>query len=269
MRFAPTAALVVASFCGLTFAAAVHAEDAGTPVAVVNGVPIPQARMDFILKMQAAQGQKDTPELRAQLKEALITREIVTQAAMSKGLDQSVEYRTQMDLARQQALVTAYVEEYLASHTPTEDEVKAEYAKVKADQFDPNGKEYKARHILVKKEADAKAIIAALAKGKKFEDLAKQKSEDIGSKNKGGELDWTDGNNLVKPFADGMKALKKGEVSKVPVQTQYGFHVIKLDDERVAQFPSYEDVKDNIQRTLVTKQRDEAIAELRKSAKVE
>jgi peptidyl-prolyl cis-trans isomerase C len=269
MRFTRPSAKLAATLLVALLGAAGLARADDPAIATVNGVAIPQSRMDFILKMQAAQGQKDSAEVRSQLKEALITREIVAQEALRKGLDQTVDVRTQTELAKQQALVSAYIEDWVTSHQPSDEAIKAEYERVKSEQFDPAAREFKARHILVKKEADAKAIIAALAKGKKFDELAKAKSEDIGSKTKGGELDWTDGSNLVKPFADAMRALKKGETTKAPVQTQYGWHVIRLDDDRIAAFPAYEEVKENLMRTMVAKSRDDLIAELRKNAKVE
>lgn len=266
MRFLKPAAQVAATVGALAIIGLAQAQNA----AVVNGVPIPQARMDFVMKMQSGQqGFKDTEESRKQLKEALITREIIAQEAAKKGLDKSPEYQTQMDLARQQVLVNAFFEDYLKKSEPTEADVRKEYDRVKAEQFNAGNKEYKTRHILVKKEADAKAIMAQLAKGAKFEDIAKKKSEDSGSKAKGGELDWTDGSNLVKPYAEAMKALKKGEMTKAPVQTQYGYHIIRVDDVRDPQFPPFEDVKDQVSKQLLAKQRDEMIDSLRKKAKVE
>jgi peptidyl-prolyl cis-trans isomerase C len=270
MRFVKPSALAALSLCGIAFLGACNAQESGSNLAVVNGVPIPQARFDFVSKMQAqsGQGQKETPESRKQLREALITREIITQEAVRKGLDKSVDYQVQMDLAKQQVLVNAFLEDYLKSHEPTEDDLKAEYEKIKKEQFDPNAREYKARHILIKKEAEAKAVLAQLRKGAKFEDLAKKKSEDTGSKGKGGELDWTDGANLVKPFADAMKTLEKGKTSDL-VKTQYGFHIIRMDDVRTPQFPAFDDVKDQVQKQLLGRQRDELVDTLRKAATVE
>ena len=274
MRFVKPSALAALSLCGIAFLGACNAEESGSNLAIVNGVPIPQARFDFVSKMQAqsgqgqGQGQKETPESRKQLREALITREIITQEAVRKGLDKSVDYQVQMDLAKQQVLVNAFLEDYLKSNEPTEADLKAEYEKIKKEQFDPNAREYKARHILIKKEAEAKAVLAQLKKGAKFEDLAKKKSEDTGSKNKGGELDWTDGANLVKPFADAMKTLEKGKTSDL-VKTQYGYHIIRMDDVRTPQFPAYDDVKDQVQKQLLGRQRDELVDSLRKAATVE
>ncbi|MBK8017716.1 MAG: peptidylprolyl isomerase [Betaproteobacteria bacterium] len=267
MRVFKSAALIAAGVCGITLFSASYAEEAKN-VAVVNGVAIPQARMDFVVKMQAQQGQKDSPEMRKQLRDVLITREIITQEAIKQGLDKSEEFQTQIDLARQQVLVNAFLEDYLKKHEPSDADLRAEYEKVKAEQSAPDAKEFKARHILVKKEADAKAILAQLKKGAKFEDLAKKKSEDSGSKNKGGELDWTDGNNMVKPFAEAMRGLKKGETTAKPVQTQYGYHIIRIDDVRAITFPPFEEVKDQVAKQVIGKQRDQMVDELRKAATV-
>ncbi len=278
--FKPTV-LAVVSIIGVAAFAASNAAETDKNVAIVNGVPIPQARMDFVVKMQQAQGQKDSEEMRKQLREALISREIVTQEAIKKGLDKSVDYQTQMDLAKQQVLVNAYLEDYLKTHEPTEADLKAEYEAVKKEQYDPNAKEYKVRHILIKTptKPDAKAeaaakkkaegLLAQLKKGAKFDELAKKYSDDAGSKVKGGELDWTDGANLVKPFGDAMKAMSKGETSKTLVKTQYGYHILRLDDVRSVDFPAYEQVKDDVAKQLLAKQRDKLIEDLRKAAKVE
>lgn len=267
MRFTKSIAAATFSVCAIACFGTSFAEDKN--MAVVNGVPIPQARLDFVSKMQAAQGQKETPDTAKQLREALITREIITQEALRKGLDKSVEYQTQIDLAKQQILVNAFLEDYLKTHEPTDADLKAEYEKIKTEQFDPNAREYKARHILIKKEADAKAVLAQIKKGGKFDEIAKKKSEDTGSKAKGGELDWTDGANLVKPFAEAMKTLKKGETTQTLVKTQYGFHIIRMDDVRTPQFPPFEEVKDRVQQQILGKQRDELVDNLRKAAKVE
>ncbi|MEO8040384.1 MAG: peptidylprolyl isomerase [Betaproteobacteria bacterium] len=278
--FKPTV-LAVVSIIGVAAFAASNAAETDKNVAIVNGVPIPQARMDFVVKMQQAQGQKDSEEMRKQLREALISREIVTQEAIKKGLDKSVDYQTQMDLAKQQVLVNAYLEDYLKTHEPTEADLKAEYEAVKKEQYDPNAKEYKVRHILIKTptKPDAKAeaaakkkaegLLAQLKKGAKFDELAKKYSDDAGSKVKGGELDWTDGANLVKPFGDAMKAMSKGETTKTLVKTQYGYHILRLDDVRSVDFPAYEQVKDDVAKQLLAKQRDKLIEDLRKAAKVE
>lgn len=250
------------------FASGVALADDAKSLAVVNGVAIPQARMDFVMKMQAQNGQPDSPEARAQIRDALITREIISQEAAKLGLDKTPEAAAQLELARQQVLVNAYLEDQMKKNDPSEEELRAEYEKVKSETFDPNAKEYKARHILVKTEKEAQAILAQLKKGAKFDDLAKKKSTDTGSSKRGGELDWTDGNNMVRPFAEAMRGLEKGKTTDKPVQTQYGYHIIRLDDVRAVQFPAYEDVKDQVVKQVLGKQRDALIDNLRRSATV-
>jgi peptidyl-prolyl cis-trans isomerase C len=269
MSLLKSSALAGVGLCGLLAFGIAAAEDTNKPVAVVNGIPIPQSRLEFVLKMQAQQGQKETPEMRAQVRDVLVTREIIAQEAAKQGLDKSEEYQAQMDLARQQVLVNSYLEDHLKKNEPTEEQLKAEYERVKAEQLDPNAKEFKARHILVKTEKEATAILAQLKKGAKFDEIAKKKSTDTGSNKKGGELDWTDGNNMVKPFAEAMRALGKGQTSEKPVQSQYGFHIIRVDDIRTPQFPAYEDVKDQVAKQYLGKQRDALVETLRKAATVE
>lgn len=268
MRLFKLSGIAALSICGLLIAGGAGADESSTNVAVVNGVPIPQARMDLLLKLQAQQGQKDTPELRAQAKDYLVTGEVLAQAAAKKGLDKTPEFQAQMALARQQVLVGAFLEDYFKTHEPSEADLKAEYDRVKQEQFDPEAKEYKARHILVKTEKEAKAILAQLKKGAKFETLANKKSTDTGTNKKGGELDWTDGSNMVKPFAEAMRTLKKGETSGA-IQTPYGWHIIRMDDVRTPQFPPFEQVKDDVAKQYLAKQRDELIDSLKKAAKVE
>ena len=240
-----------------------HAQSA---VAKVNGKEIPQSRADFVIKANAAQGQPDTPELRNRVREVLIRNELLAQEALKKGLDKSPEFVTQIELARQEALVNAYIQDYVKNNPVTDEAVKAEYERAKAQAGD---KEYKARHILVKDEAEAKQIIAQIKKGGSFEKIAAQKSEDPGSKDKGGDLDWAPGGRYVPPFSDALKKLKKGQLTDAPVQTSFGWHIIRLDDERAMKFPSPEEVKAQIQQGLQRQALEKFIAELRAKAKVE
>ncbi len=244
----------------------------GANVAVVNGQAIPQTRMDFVAKMQAAQGKKDDEELRKQIKEALINREILSQEAVSQGLDKSPELAAQVEMARQEFLIRALFEDFAAKNAPTDDEVKAEYEKAK-QEVSANGerKEYLARHILIKNEKAAKAALANLikAKGSNFEQLAKAKSEDSGSKAQGGVLDWNDGSGFVKEFSEAMTKLNKGEFTKTLIKTNFGYHIIRLDDQRAIAFPPMEEVKDKVQQQIMILKRDMYIAALKAAAKVE
>ncbi len=235
-------------------------------VAKVNGVAIPQSRLDLLLKANAGQGQPDTPEVRSRMREALITREVIMQEAVKKGLDKSADVTSQFDLQRQEVLVNAFVQDYIKNHPVGEDALKQEYERQKAQLGD---KEYKARHILVKEEAQAKQIIAQLKKGANFDKISATNSEDQGSKERGGDLDWSAPGRYLPQFADALKKLKKGQLTDTPVQTQFGWHVIRLDDERAYQAPSFEEVKPQIQQSLQRQALDKMIGDLRAKAKVE
>ena len=237
-----------------------------TPVARVNGVAIPQSRMDLLLLNATAQGQPDTPDLRNRVREELITREMVAQEAARRGLDKRPEVTTQIELQRQGILVNAYLQDYFKKNPISDDAVKNEYERQKAQAPD---KEYKARHILVKEEAEAKQIIAQLKKGALFEKIAAEKSEDQGSKGQGGDLNWSAPGRYVPPFAEALKKLKKGQLTDPPVQSQFGWHVIRLDDERAFKVPSLEQVKPQVQQQLQQQTVAKIIGDLRAKAKIE
>jgi peptidyl-prolyl cis-trans isomerase C len=234
-------------------------------LAVVNGKPVPSSRADVMIKQLATQGQQDSPQLRAMVKEELINREVLMQEADKRGVTNSPEVKNQVEIARQSIAIRALVQDYLKKNPVSDAEIKAEYDKFKAQAGD---KEYHARHILVEKEDDAKAIIAKLKSGAKFEDLAKQ-SKDPGSAANGGDLDWASPASFVKPFSDAMIALKKGEFTTTPVKTQYGYHVIKLDDVRAAKIPTLEEVKPQIAESLQQKKLQAFQQELRSKAKIQ
>jgi peptidyl-prolyl cis-trans isomerase C len=234
-------------------------------VAVVNGKPIPSSRLDMIMKQATASGQKDTPDVRAKVKEQLIDTEILSQEAEKLGLAKNDEVKSQLEYLRQQVMIRALVQEHIKKFPVKDEDVKAEYDKFKAQASD---KEYHARHILVDKEEDAKAIIVKLKGGAKFEDLAKQ-SKDTGSAANGGDLDWANPNGYVKPFSDAMIALKKGQFTETPVHTQYGYHVIKLEDVRPAKVPTLEEVKPQITQSLQQKELEAYRQELKAKAKIQ
>jgi peptidyl-prolyl cis-trans isomerase C len=234
-------------------------------LAVVNGKPVPSSRADAMVKQMAAQGQQDTPQLRAMVKEELVNREILMQEADKLGLSSSPEVKNQMEMARQAIIIRALVADYVKKNPVSEAEMKAEYDKFKAQAGD---KEYHARHILVDKEEDAKAIIEKLKSGAKFEDLAKQ-SKDPGSAANGGDLDWAPPTAFVKPFSDAMIALKPGQYTETPVKTQFGYHVIKLEDSRPAKVPSFEEVKPQIAESLQQQKLQAYQQELKKKAKIQ
>jgi peptidyl-prolyl cis-trans isomerase C len=231
----------------------------------VNGKAIPKSRLEFIVRQRAAQGQPDNEETRKAILDNLITQEVVAQEADRKGLAKTADVRAQLELTRQQVLAQALIQDHLKAHPVKEAEMLAEYNKVKASRGD---KEYKARHILVDKEAEANEIIAQLKKGTKFEDLAKQ-SKDPGSKDKGGDLDWNPPGTYVKPFADALSKLEKGKYTETPVQTQFGWHVIQLDDVRPMQFPPYDTVKQQLSTRMQEQEVQKFVGELRAKAKIE
>ncbi|HET8876144.1 MAG TPA: peptidylprolyl isomerase [Casimicrobiaceae bacterium] len=219
-----------------------------------------QGQYDLLLKERLAQGGQDTPEIRNAVKEELNTRELLSREAKKAGLDKSTDVKTQMDLAAQTVLVRAYVTDWVKKNPIPDADLHKEYDAIKTQIGD---KEYKVRHILVKTEDQAKEIIGELQKGAKFDELAKARSEDPGSKEKGGDLDWNAPANFVKPFGDAMKATPKGKFTPQPVQTQFGWHVIEVDDIRDAKVPSFEEVKPQLQQRLQAQWLDRYFKELR------
>ena len=241
-----------------------EAKSGAKPVATVNGIAIPKNRMDALVVEQLAQGAQDTPEFRAMAREELVRREVMTQEAKNKGFDKKPEVLNQIELARQALLIRAYLQDYVKSHPISDDMVKKEYEAITQAMGD---KEYKTRHILVEKEQEAKDIVASLQKGAKFEDLAKQ-SKDPGSKDKGGDLGWSLPSGYVKPFADALVKLEKGKFSAEPVKTEFGYHVLMLEDVRDLKKPSLDDVKPQVQQRLQQQMVEKHILELRTKAKV-
>ncbi len=233
----------------------------GGTVATVNGKPIPKSRADALVANAGTQGRQDSEALRKQVKDELITRELLAQEAQKKGYDKHAEVL----LAQQQVLISAYLNDYVKAHPVSDDAIKKQYEAFRAVAGD---KEYKARHILVETEDLAKDIIARLKKGEKFEDLAKQ-SKDPGSKDKGGDLDWATPNNYVKPFSDALVKLEKGKYTDTPVQSPFGWHVIRLDDTRQFTPPAMDEVKPQIIQSLQSQVVKQYIQELREKSKVE
>ena len=258
---------IAAAVATVVFAtASLLTPSAHAQVATVNGVVIPQARLDTILKMRAAGKQPDSPEIRTALRDTLINQEVVAQEAVKKGLQKNPEVAAQIDLQRQETLVNAFVQEYMKANPVNDDTVRKEYERIKPTI---PAKEFHARHILVEKEDEAKDIIAQLKKGGSFEKLAADKSKDTGSKTKGGDLDWAPAERYVKPFADALSKLKKGQMTEVPVQTNFGWHVIRVDDERALKVPSFEDAKAQLQQLMQNQMVQKALADLRAKAKIE
>src|SRR3954467_885135 len=209
-------------------------------VAIVNGKPVPKARVDALASQLTKAGRPVGPEMQGQLKDEVIAREIFMQEASKRGLDATDDYKAQMELARQTILIRELFADYQKTNPVTDADIKAEYDKFAAAN---GGKEFKARHILVETEDQAKKIIADLKKGGKFEDIAKKQSKDPGSGANGGDLDWANAASHVPEFASAMIKLNKGDMTQFPVKTQFGYHVIRVDDVREAQLPKLDDVK--------------------------
>jgi peptidyl-prolyl cis-trans isomerase C len=258
-------------------AAALALPTAAQNVAVVNGKPVPKERLDTLeaqIKQQAERtGRPAPPDMEKQLREELIAREIFVQEAERRGLGNSADFRTKMDLARQSVLIGELFAEVQKNSPVTDAEAKAEYDRVIGSQKPADGaKEYKARHILVEKEDEAKAIIAQIKKGAKFDDIAKKQSKDPGSGAKGGDLGWANPTGYVPEFAEAMKKLNKGQMTDAPVKSQFGWHVIRVDDIRDAKAPeppAFDAVKPQIVQQLQQQKLAKFQEELRAKAKIE
>jgi len=235
-------------------------------VAIVNGKAVPTSRVDALAQQMARSGRPVPPEMQAQIKEEVIVREIFVQEAQARGLEASDDFKTQMELARQSLLIRELFTDFEKKNPVTDVEMKAEYDKFAAAN---GGKEYRARHILVEKEDEAKAIIAQLKKGGKFDAIAKKSSKDPGSGAKGGDLDWASPSNYVKEFSEALVQLGKGKTTEQPVKTQFGYHVIRLDDVREAQMPKFDDVKPQIAQQMKQQKLAKFQEELRAKAKIE
>lgn len=243
----------------------VHAADADQKTAaLVNGTAIPQSRIDLRLKAAEQQGQPDNPELRNALREDLINLEILSQEAVKLGLEKQTDTAQQMELARQSVLAGAYVQHYIRNNPVDESLLKQDYEAMKARVGD---KEYKVSHVLVQTEAEAQEVVKRVKK-ENFSKVAKQKSTDPGSKDKGGDLGWAVPSNFVQPFGTAITALQKGQVS-APVQTQFGWHVIRLEDTRELKVPTFEEVKPNMEKRRQQEIIQKAISELRSKARIE
>ena len=235
-------------------------------LAIVNGKAVPKARLELLTQQVAKSGKPITPEMQAQIREEVITREVFVQEAEKQGLATTDDFKGQMELARQSIMIRALFADYQAKNPVTDADMKAEYDKFAAAN---GGKEYKVSHILVDKEADATAIIASLKKGGKFADIAKKQSKDTGSGAKGGELDWANPSSYVPEFSEALLKLSKGQTSDTPVKSQFGFHIIRIDDIRNAELPAYEQVKPQIAQQMEQQKLATFQQELRAKAKVE
>ena len=237
------------------------------PIATVNGKAISAQRLDDVVNQLSSQGRADTPELRAAIRDQLIIREIFAQEAEAKGFARNPDLTRQLEQMREDLLIRALIQDHLANVEPvTEDDVNREYQRLHGAAS--GDKEYRARHILVDKEEDARQIIAQLRKGEKFETLARR-SRDIGSAQQGGDLDWATPDTYVKEFSEAMVALQKGRFTEKPVRTQFGFHIIRLDDVRTTTPPPIAQVAPQIRQDLERARVDKLQQALRAKAKVQ
>ncbi len=235
-------------------------------IAIVNGKPVPKARMETLLLQASRSGQAITPEMEQQAREQLVLREIFAQEAEKRGIGASREFRAQMELARQSLLIRELFEDHKRKNPVTDAAAKAEYDKFKAQA---TGTEYRARHILVEQEAEAKGLIAQIKGGASFEDLAKKHSKDPGSGANGGDLDFAKPESYVPEFGQALTRLQKGQMTEAPVKSQFGWHIIRLEETREAAFPAFDDVKGQIKQRLEQVQAQTFQEDLRKRAKTD
>ena len=262
----PCAALALLAACSKGGPTADTTKPADKPVATVNGTPISRAMFEYYAKNTAGKPASElTPEQRAQLLDNLIRGEIIAEEAVKEGLDKTTDTASLLQLSRLEILQQAGATHYLDDKKPTDAELKAEYD---AQVAGMPKTQYHARHILVASQDAAQKIIDQLKKGAKFEDLAKKDSIDS-SKEQGGELGWFTPSNMVKPFADAVVSLKKGEITPVPVQSQYGWHVIQLEDTRDTPVPPLEQVKDRVAQLVEAKKFRAYQDDLLKTAKID
>jgi peptidyl-prolyl cis-trans isomerase C len=257
--------LTISAFSAALLSTAVSAQNA----AIVNGKAIPKAQLD---KLVQKSNQPDNPQVREQAREMLVTRELILQEANNRGVTQKESVREQLEQSKMGILIAAVFEDYVEKEGVTESELKTAYDQVKSQY---TGKEYHVEHILVEKEADAKAITAQIKAGGNFEQIAKEKSKDPGSAPNGGDLGWVSDKALVPEFSKPMVQLKKGQITDKPVKTQYGWHIIKLDDVRDVKAPSMEEIKDQLKQMITADQNwqkakfSELMQKLRAKAKIQ
>ncbi len=242
-------------------------EGSTTTAATVNGTVISESRVDLLVKQGVAQGQPESPDMRKKIIDQLSLQLLIAQEAIKKGMDKQPDVLDQIDLTRQSILANAFVQDYLKSSPVGEDTLKAEYEKIKVQM---GGSEYKARHILLEREAEAKAIILQLKKNpKSFDSLAKAKSKDAGSKTSGGDLGWFDPHTMVPEFGAAVAKLAKGQFTEEPVKSQFGYHVIMLDDSRAKVIPPLDQIKPQLQQQIQQENLKKLFDDMKMKAKIE
>ena len=235
-------------------------------VAVVNGTAIPKSRADALIAQLVKQGQKDSPQLHDAVRDELINREILMQEAVREGIPTRADVEAQVAVAQQTVVLRSLIEDYVAKNKPSDAEVKARYDELVKQA---GGKEYHLHHILVDNEQQAKDLIAKIKGGAKFEDLAKQFSKDPGSGKNGGDLDWANPKTYVPEFAAAAEKLQKGQMTDTPVHTQFGWHIIRVDDIRDIQPPPLDQVKGQIVQQMQQEKLQAFEQSLRAKAKIQ
>ncbi|MEW6313563.1 MAG: peptidylprolyl isomerase [Pseudomonadota bacterium] len=268
MRKSKIAALtfIAASCCGITAHAAPEVVSGPAVVAKVNGVIIPQEDLDVLLRDRLAQGETDTPELRKQLRNELVIHELVSQEATKKGLDKRADTLAEMKLARHNILFNTYLRDFLAANPVVDADAQKEYDEVRTKQ---GARELRVRHILVESEAVAKYLISQLNKKEDFGKLAGAVSADEATRGKGGEIDWMPEGNFPASLMAALATLKKGQYTTEPVKSEYGWHILKLEDERPINYPPFEEVKEKIKEDIQQRLFDVKLGTLQAAAKIE
>lgn len=237
--------------------------NATKPVAKVNGTSIPSAYAEILTSEQTAQGAPNNDVLKRAIRDELVRREVIAQEARKQGLDKKPAVVSRQDIARQNVLIGMYLDDWVKSNPITDAQVRAEYDRQVKDAGD---REYKLRHIQTTTEDEANAIIKKLQAGGRFEELAKQ-SKDDGTKDSGGDLGWGRLSSL--PFGNELAKLDKGQFTQTPVKSQFGFHVVLIEDTRKFDPPKFDEVKDRIRQTMQQKAVADHIGSLVSKAKVE
>jgi peptidyl-prolyl cis-trans isomerase C len=239
---------------------------ASGPLATVNGVAISRQRADVIVRERTQQGAPDNEQLRNAVRDELINREVIVQEASRLGMTKKPDLLLELELVKQSYIVQAYLRDWVRQHPVSDAEIQREYERARVQTGD---REYRARHILVATEDEAKSLIAELKKGAKFEDLAQKHTKDEGTKPRGGDLDWNVPSVFDKTFAEAMVKLQKGQMSETPVRTRFGYHVVRLEDVRAVNFPPLDKVKAQILQRLTQQRIEEMIRGLRAKARIE
>jgi Parvulin-like peptidyl-prolyl isomerase len=257
--------IVFAAIC-FALASPIAVAAKSSDAATVNGIPVPQSDVDALVTARVAQGVRDTPELREHLRDYLIKRELLAQEAIRRGIESDPEFATQLTLTKQSLLVKELLQQYGKKNEPTEKELKAEYNRYKKAM---GSKEYITRHILVKDEKEAKHVVSRLREGADFTAIAKEQSIEPSLKKTDGVVDWAAASEFVQPISEALAHLKKGQYTEQPVHSTFGWHVVKIEDERPLEFPPFEQVKGNLRQTLQQEKVQKLIADLRGKATIE